>query len=120
MGNRPENPRLPIDYQAWVRYVGRIGIVEAVPDGRERLAAWAGTVMKRLALFLIAGLFFVPAPSTPVHAADMGVERTRVVRHHYSRERVYLGCSDRYSCYPLYGAYGPYGGRAYWAAYSGW
>jgi hypothetical protein len=82
-----------------------------------------GTVMKRLALFLIAGLFLVPAPSTPVHAADMGVaypERTRVVRHHYSRERVYLGCSDRYSCYPLYGAYGPYGGRAYWAAYSGW
>lgn len=27
------------------------------------------------------------------------------------------GCSDRYSCAPLYGAYGPYGGRGYWAAY---
>jgi len=25
---------------------------------------------------------------------------------------------DRYSCAPLYGAYGPYGGRDYWAAYS--
>jgi hypothetical protein len=32
------------------------------------------------------------------------------------------GCPDRYSCYPLYGAYGPYGGTAYWARYtiSGW
>ena len=32
------------------------------------------------------------------------------------------GCPDGYSCYPLYGAYGPYGGAAYWGAYtdSGW
>ncbi len=31
-------------------------------------------------------------------------------------------CPDSYSCYPLYGAYGPYGGGAYWASYShgGW
>ena len=28
------------------------------------------------------------------------------------------GCPDRYSCAPLFGAYGPYGGRDYWAAYS--
>jgi hypothetical protein len=28
------------------------------------------------------------------------------------------GCTDRYSCSPLYGAYGPYGGPAYWGAYS--
>jgi hypothetical protein len=28
------------------------------------------------------------------------------------------GCPDRYSCSPLYGAYGPYGGAAYWGAYS--
>ena len=28
------------------------------------------------------------------------------------------GCSDRYSCTPLYGAYGPWGGSSYWAAYS--
>lgn len=28
------------------------------------------------------------------------------------------GCPDRYSCSPLYGAYGPYGGPAYWGAYS--
>jgi hypothetical protein len=32
------------------------------------------------------------------------------------------GCPDGYSCYPLYGAYGPYGGIAYWGAYTdaGW
>jgi hypothetical protein len=27
-------------------------------------------------------------------------------------------CPDRYSCAPLYGAYGPWGGQQYWAAYS--
>ena len=31
-------------------------------------------------------------------------------------------CPDPYSCSPLYGAYGPYGGAAYWTryTYSGW
>ncbi len=31
-------------------------------------------------------------------------------------------CPDGYSCSPLYGAYGPYGGVAYWGGYtdSGW
>jgi hypothetical protein len=31
-------------------------------------------------------------------------------------------CPDRYSCSSLYGAYGPYGGFAFWAGYSygGW
>lgn len=31
-------------------------------------------------------------------------------------------CPDGYSCYPLYGAYGPYGGLAYWGSYTdvGW
>ena len=28
------------------------------------------------------------------------------------------GCPDGISCFPLYGAYGPYGGSAYWGAYS--
>jgi hypothetical protein len=27
-------------------------------------------------------------------------------------------CPDRYSCAPLYGAYGPWGGEQYWASYS--
>jgi hypothetical protein len=34
---------------------------------------------------------------------------------HYCRPR----CPDGYSCYPLYGAYGPYGGIAFWDAYTG-
>ena len=31
-------------------------------------------------------------------------------------------CPDSYSCSPLYGAYGPYGGVSYWGGYtdSGW
>jgi hypothetical protein len=31
-------------------------------------------------------------------------------------------CPDGYSCHPLYGAYGPYGGVGFWGAYtySGW
>jgi hypothetical protein len=31
-------------------------------------------------------------------------------------------CPDSYSCFPLYGAYGPYGGAGYWGAYTltGW
>jgi len=31
-------------------------------------------------------------------------------------------CPDGLSCYPLYGAYGPYGGIAYWGSYTdgGW
>jgi len=28
------------------------------------------------------------------------------------------GCPDGVSCYPLYGAYGPWGGKAYWSSYS--
>jgi len=29
-----------------------------------------------------------------------------------------VGCPDGYSCSPLYGAYGPYGGTGYWGAYT--
>ena len=31
-------------------------------------------------------------------------------------------CPDGYSCYPLYGAYGPYGGTRFWGSYTftGW
>jgi hypothetical protein len=33
-----------------------------------------------------------------------------------------VGCPDRYMCSSLYGAYGPWGGTAYWSAYTsaGW
>jgi hypothetical protein len=51
------------------------------------------------------------------------------VRHHYRASKcglydrcgVPVGCPDG-TCYSLYGAYGPYGGPAYWARYTaeGW
>jgi hypothetical protein len=36
--------------------------------------------------------------------------------------RCRIACPDGYSCFPLYGAYGPYGGTGYWGGYtlSGW
>jgi hypothetical protein len=36
--------------------------------------------------------------------------------------RCRIVCPDPYYCYPLYGAYGPYGGMAFWGAYTytGW
>ena len=34
------------------------------------------------------------------------------------RRACYRGCPDGISCYPLYGHYGPYGGRSYWSSYS--
>jgi hypothetical protein len=38
------------------------------------------------------------------------------------RSRCRIICPDRYSCYPLYGAYGPYSGQGFWGGYtySGW
>jgi hypothetical protein len=38
------------------------------------------------------------------------------------RKACWRGCPDLYSCWPLNGAYGPYGGAAYWGAYTsaGW
>ena len=55
-------------------------------------------------------------------AADKAVDirhgdGTHIRLHHARR---YLGCPDRYSCSSLYGAYGPYGGPAYWSAFSGY
>ena len=50
---------------------------------------------------------------TVKHHARKVVAHTSVVR---------TGCPDPYSCAPLYGAYGPYGGAAYWTryTYAGW
>lgn len=84
--------------------------------------------MKRLLLVLFFALLFVPARHAPAAAAELAVtspdlEPAPPVRHHVRRlvRRHYVGCPDGYSCYPLYGAYGPYGGRAYWSAYTaGW
>ncbi len=86
-----------------------------------------GITMKRIVLVFLVGLIFLPARSVPAFAAEVAVaspnvDQVRPVRRHVRRvePRHFLGCPDGYSCYPLYGAYGPYGGQAYWAAYTGW
>jgi hypothetical protein len=78
------------------------------------------------------------APLSPfdwVASAAHADEAVAVVRHKRVRPacpscgpyapcgvRCRVVCPDGYSCYPLYGAYGPYGGVAYWGAYTftGW
>ena len=42
------------------------------------------------------------------------VHRVNHVDHLYRRR----GCPDAWSCFSLYGAYGPYGGAAYWNRYT--
>ena len=95
--------------------------------------------MSRILLVLAAGftvIFTSLFATFDAKAADMGVTR------HYARAPgLYCQdirrcgpdgcnwyhvctrpCPDGYSCAPLYGAYGPYGGVRYWGGYtdSGW
>ncbi|MGY4569197.1 hypothetical protein GPL21_28535 [Bradyrhizobium pachyrhizi] len=66
-----------------------------------------------------AELSVSPAPRT-VQRVSGNCQRLQYCRGDVCQwKRVcWHGCPDRYSCAPLYGAYGPYGGRDYWAAYS--
>jgi hypothetical protein len=91
--------------------------------------------MKLLNILAIA-LWAVAANGSMAGAADLGdsLPSARItesrVEPHCTRIRTcqsglcswrrvcWQGCPDRYSCSPLYGAYGPYGGSAYWGAYS--
>ena len=66
----------------------------------------------------LAVLFSMPGDAsadgmTVKHHARKVVAHTSVMRP---------ACPDPYSCSPLYGAYGPYGGAAYWTryTYAGW
>lgn len=90
-----------------------------------------GATMLKLSLSLLVAVTLQYA--VPACAADLtrGPEATRsrlpVVSNYPSLGcRPTRGCAkfcpDRYSCYPLYGAYGPYGGPRYWSAYTegGW
>lgn len=77
--------------------------------------------------------------SSDIYAADLGVQRNaghRIAAANVNCQELLRcgpdGCStyrvcarpcpDGYSCAPLYGAYGPYGGVSYWGGYtdSGW
>jgi hypothetical protein len=56
-------------------------------------------------------------------AADVQYDsRARVVTRSAGCGWRHTCCPDRYSCSSLYGAYGPYGGAAYWTRYTygGW
>ena len=70
-----------------------------------------------IAIFSVAWL-----SASPGQAADLNVHKRHVSGSDcgpygcQKYRRIY--CPDRVSCYPLYGAYGPYGGAAYWGAYS--
>jgi hypothetical protein len=78
--------------------------------------------MKRTLFALAAVLLILPVGFAPSSAADLGVDRSQAPHTYVKRvHRLhYAGCPDGYSCYPLYGAYGPYGGKAFWGAYTGW
>jgi hypothetical protein len=90
--------------------------------------------MKRIFWALVGGgvlALTVVSFSMDAKSAEIGVPPARVARalppcvgtgpcnpaclHHDCKPL----CPDGYSCYPLYGAYGPYGGTAYWDAYTG-
>lgn len=90
-------------------------------DGRE-------VAMRRPLLFIaaiIAVLFVALIIVSPGQAADLNVNSRHTARpdadcgpYGCPRYRITTSCPDRLSCYPLYGAYGPYGGVGYWSAYS--
>ena len=88
--------------------------------------------MKTLAIAL--GMVGLLLGGMAAQAAELGISRAPRRAEHVSsncqrlqhcegdvcqwKQVCWRGCPDRYSCAPLYGAYGPYGGRDYWAAYS--
>jgi hypothetical protein len=67
---------------------------------------------------------FVASIPSVILAADAGLPVGQRAARHYrvvdecGWRRCWSRCPDRYSCAPLYGAYGPWGGQQYWAAYS--
>jgi hypothetical protein len=84
--------------------------------------------MKITRAFVFLGWLLASGVVSPsnVRAADLqNGTRARVVTGSAGcgwKHTCFGGCPDRYSCFSLYGAYGPYGGVAYWARYtsSGW
>lgn len=86
--------------------------------------------MRKLILTM-AALAMVASVTSEARADGMAVKSVRQARHvcHGSGCGPYTPCRncraicpDGYSCSPLYGAYGPYGGTAYWGGftYTGW
>jgi hypothetical protein len=106
------------------------GLPGAIPLGYiprvENLAAgWKGDIMKTTHVFVfLAWLLASGVVSTSdVKAADLQYDgRARVVTRSVGCGWRHTCCPDRYTCSSLYGAYGPFGGTAYWTRYTygGW
>jgi hypothetical protein len=87
--------------------------------------------MRAIAVSLLTAITVVASGCLPQEArADgVGVRYTKKVKTAaharrcgpYDRCGLPVVCPDG-TCYPLYGAYGPYGGHVYWGryTYSGW
>jgi hypothetical protein len=61
----------------------------------------------------------VPLLSVETQAAGLALSPPHRAAAYRHRHYVYRWrCPERYTCYPLYGAYGPFGGVAYWDAYT--
>jgi hypothetical protein len=71
-----------------------------------------------LATLATAGTLIVAVLLSAVQTQAADLTNVPAVRHHY-RQVYQPQCPERYTCYPLYGAYGPFGGVAYWDAYTG-
>jgi hypothetical protein len=92
--------------------------------------------MRGLLLAIIGGAAMLSVLPSLAHGADFGgdrFQRARIVKtvkpaSIYRRGSVCgprgclpyrpSGCTDRVSCFSLYGAYGPYGGFGFWSGYS--
>ena len=110
------------------------GIEVGAPTCKVRSFSFAatGVAMQTLVSGFLAGTALGFAMMSVAPAADLGGmpqrERSvyadcRQIRHCTHAGCVWRhvcprSCPDRYSCSPLFGAYGPYGGVAYWDAYT--
>jgi hypothetical protein len=81
--------------------------------------------MKRILLGVVLALTFCSfaTPRMSLAAdADINVRKKAATVHRATNEcrgrRCVPSCPYLYSCTPLYGAYGPWGGEHYWASYS--
>jgi hypothetical protein len=63
-------------------------------------------------LVIVSGRAY--ADESVVRRHGKAIHRVYHVDHLYRRR----GCPDAWSCFSLYGAYGPYGGAAYWSRYT--
>ena len=80
----------------------------------------------RIGLLAVTTMLAVLVSDAVVRSAvaDGMDRRPKKVVVPYQSDCGYYGCRsrcpDRYSCSSLYGAYGPWGGAAYYSRYSGW